>query len=135
MLLCYYVLCSIRYYVFCSICYYVLCSIRYHVLCSICYYVLRELGVFVEVGLALLQEGAAAFLRLVEGVVEHCGVTGELLDTCLSVELSVEASLHHADGERRALHDRLAPGHRLILELVNTTLLTSPICSASFAEY
>ena len=76
---------------------------------------LREFGVFFEVGLALFQEGFAAFLGFVEEVVEHGAVAGEFLDTSLTVEFGIQNS-----SSRRSM---------------GTTLFTIPISSASLAEY
>ena len=70
----------------------------------------------VEVGLPLLQEGLAALLRLVEEVVEHGAVAGQLLYAGLSVELGVEARLDHAQRQRTALHHGLRPLHAFVLE-------------------
>ena len=97
--------CLLCYYVLRLLCYYVLRLLCYYVLCLLCYYVfyysvLRELGILIEVGLPLLQEGFSSLLCLVKCIVEHGGIAGEFLYASLSVELSIESSLHHTDGER-----------------------------------
>ena len=90
-----------------------------------------------EVGVALFEEGVLALLRFLHEVVHQGGVPGELHQSSLSIELGVEAALDHAEGQRRALHDGLAPLDVGFLELAprGTTVLTKPMASASAAEY
>ena len=83
---------------------------------------LREFGVFFEVGLALFQEGFAAFLGFVEEVVEHGAVAGEFLDTSLTVEFGIQIISAHST-------------HSSSRRSMGTTLFTIPISSASLAEY
>ena len=75
------------------------------------------MGVFVEIGLTLFEEGVAALLGLVHGVVEHGGVAGQLLDARLAIEFGIEARLNHSESERRVFHHALSPRHAGIFKL------------------
>ena len=50
---------------------------------------LRQFREFLEIGFALFEEGAPTFLRLIEHIIEHGGISREFLNTCLSVELGI----------------------------------------------
>jgi hypothetical protein len=74
-----------------------------------------ELG---EVRRPLLQVGVATFLRFLRQVIEQGGVAGQLLDAGQTVIDGVATGLDHAQGQRRVLQHLPAPGHRLLLQLV-----------------
>src|SRR4051812_5529906 len=76
---------------------------------------LRELP---EVRPALLAVGLAALLRLLAPVEEQVGVVGQLLDSGKAVLGRVEACLEEPQRERRELEHLAAPGHSLLLELL-----------------
>src|SRR3954447_25579287 len=76
------------------------------------------LGELVEVGLALLEVGALALLRLLAHVVEERGIAGELLDAGEAVVGRVARRLDHAQRQRAVLQHLPAPRDRLLLELL-----------------
>src|SRR3954447_25300611 len=76
------------------------------------------LGELVEVGLALLEVGALALLRLLAHVVEERGIAGELLDAGEAIVGRVARRLDHAQRERAVLEHLPAPRDRLLLELL-----------------
>ena len=56
---------------------------------------LWQFGIFLEVRLALFEECFSALLRLIEEIIQHGTVAGELLDASLSVKFRIETSLDH----------------------------------------
>lgn len=63
-------------------------------------FLLWEFGIFLEVRLALLEEGLTTLLRLIEEVVEHGAVAGKFLNARLTVKFSIKASLDHTKSQR-----------------------------------
>src|SRR6266511_4064654 len=78
----------------------------------------RALREPVELGPALLEVGALAFLRLLAHVIEERRVAGELLDAGESVVGRVERRLQHAQRERAVPEHLPTPRDRLDLELL-----------------
>ena len=83
-----------------------------------CHTVLRQLGIFLEVGLAFFEESLASLLRLIKEIIEHGAVASQFLYASLTVKFSIQSSLYHSDGDRAALHYCLCPINNLVLEFV-----------------
>ena len=65
---------------------------------SLCH--LRELRIILKTRLALLQESLATLLSLIHGIIEHRCITSQLLDTSLTIQLCIQASLDHTESQR-----------------------------------
>ncbi len=62
---------------------------------SLCH--LWELRIILKTRLALLQESLAPLLSLIHGIIEHRCITSQLLNTSLTIQLCIQASLDHTE--------------------------------------